>query len=405
MGALTRPGSGRIAFTYRDEAVVDFGLGTPLLSASLPIRDTRFPNAACKPFFEGLLPEGAVRHRVAAELRVSYANTFGLLEKIGVECAGAAVLVPEGTDPPRPDQAQVEWLAEDEVAARAASLDANPLGLEPGRVRLSLGGVQDKLVLVRSPDGRFGLPLFGAPSTHILKPNQDRYEDIVANEAYCMRVAACARLPVAHTEVMHLDDLDCLVIERFDRTIGVGNRVQRIHQEDFCQALGVLPESKYEAEGGPSVADVAAAIRRLSTRPAADVLVFFRAVIFNFLIGNSDAHGKNFALLYFQPGEGRLAPFYDLVSTAVYDVEQELAMSIGGATEPDEVSHASWIQFAHDCGLDDHAAIAELRSVAARVEHCAEAARDQSIAEGWHRAIIDSVLETCRGRAQAVMGE
>lgn len=402
VGELTRPGSGRIRFQYTED-IAERLEGEILLSASLPVRTARYSNSEAKPFFEGLLPEGAVRQRVADELHVSYANTFALLAKIGVECAGAAVIVPQEEEPPHPDEAELQWLSDEELYERVLNVRNHPLGIEPGRVRLSLGGVQDKLVLVRSPPGRFALPLHGAPSTHILKPNQEQYEDIVANEAYCLRVAACSRFFVARSEVVRVGNAECLVVERFDRTIGQGNRVERLHQEDFCQALGVLPESKYETEGGPSAEAVASALRTLSTQPAADVLAFVRALVLNYLIGNSDAHGKNFGLLYDPVGRARLAPLYDLVCTSVYDVEQALAMSIGGVFDPDEVSSSSWSRLARDCGLSEAAMSRYVGDVAERVARCATVARDQAIAENWHRPVINRIHHVSERRADGLL--
>jgi serine/threonine-protein kinase HipA len=398
VGTLTRPGSGRVRFAYSASARDEFPARN-LLSASLPVRDEPYPNARAKPFFEGLLPEGSVRERVANEFHVSYDNVHGLLEKIGAECAGAVVIVPQGEAPPDPGSAELEWLTEEEVAEKIQNLPTQPLGVVPGRVRLSLGGVQDKLVLVRSPTGRFANPLYGAPSTHIIKPAGTRYEGIVANEAFCLRVAHCSRLPVARTSIEQIGDYECLVVERFDRTFGPANRIERVHQEDFCQALGVLPSAKYEADGGPSAADLVSAVRRLSTRAAADVVMLIRSMILNFLIGNSDAHAKNYALLYEPLTQARLAPLYDLVSTAVYDVEQALAMSIGGAFDPNAIEIQNWLQLAEDTNLASRQLLLELRDLAERVERCARSVRSQAAAEEWYHPVIDEIVEGIRSRA------
>jgi serine/threonine-protein kinase HipA len=387
-----------VRFAYSETARDEYS-GANLLSASLPVRDEPYPNALAKPFFEGLLPEGAIRERVASEFHVSYDNVHGLLERIGAECAGAVVIVPQGESPPDPGAAEFEWLADEQVAEKIENLPRQPLGITPGRVRLSLGGVQDKLVLVRSPAGRFANPLYGAPSTHIIKPAGTRYEGIVANEAFCMRVAYCSRLPVARTSVERIGDYECLLVERFDRTFGAANRIERVHQEDFCQALGVLPSAKYEVDGGPSLIDLVSAVRRLSTRAAADLVTLVRSIIFNFLIGNSDAHGKNYALLYDPLTHARLAPLYDLVSTAVYDVEQALAMSIGGEADPDAISIPNWQRLAEDANIARRQLLVELRDLAERVERCARSVREQSVAEEWYHPVIDEIVGVIRGRA------
>jgi serine/threonine-protein kinase HipA len=336
---------------------------------------------------------------------VSEKNIHGLLEQIGVECAGAVVIIPQGQLPPDPAEAEFEWLTEDELVQRLRDLPNHPLGIRPGRVRLSLGGVQEKLVLTRAPSGRFAEPLNGAPSTHIIKPAQAHYVEMVANEAFCLRVANCAGLSVARAEVERFGDLDCLIVERFDRTYAAGNRIERLHQEDFCQALGVLPDSKYEDEGGPSIGEVGDAIRRLSLEPARDVLSFARAVVLNYVVGNSDAHGKNFALLYDPVAEARLAPFYDLVSTAVYDVEQKLAMAIGGEFEPEQIAGAHWRLMAAELGMAEGALAREISQFAERVRRCAVTVREQAVAEEWHKPIIDRVVAIAERRAARIIQE
>jgi serine/threonine-protein kinase HipA len=401
-GELTRPGAGRVRFQHSDHVRERYA-GANLLSASMPVREEAYPNGEAKPFFEGLLPEGVVRERVASELHVSYDNVHGLLEKIGVECAGAVVIVPHGEVPPDPAQAELEWLTDDELEERIRDLPNHPLGISPGRVRLSLGGIQDKLVLVRSPAGRFASPLHGAPSTHIIKPGQGRYDGIVANEAFCLRVAACCRLTVARSEIAAFGDHQSLVVERFDRTFGAGNRIERLHQEDFCQALGVRPSAKYESDGGPSIAALVHALRRLSTRAAADVVTFLRSVILNYLIGNSDAHGKNYAILYDPLTQGRLAPLYDLVSTAVYDVEQDLAMSIGGVSDPEAIARDAWEALAAETGVAERQLLAEVRDMSERVGRCVASVRDQALAEDWHEPVIDEIAAISARRIQTTL--
>jgi serine/threonine-protein kinase HipA len=397
VGKLYRPGSGRLAFEY-DSAVADESAGALLLSASLPVQTGRFQNSATRPFFEGLLPEGAVREQVARERGVSVGNAFGLLAEIGAECAGAVVLVPEGQEPAATDTSAVRWLSDEELAEALANLPAHPLG-GGADVRVSLGGVQEKLIVTRAPSGRFGQPLGGAPSTHIIKPSVAPWTDIAANEAFCLRVARCCGLATATCETVEIGDTSCLVVERFDRTLTDDLRIVRIHQEDFCQALGVLPASKYEGEGGPSIADIVAALRQISAAPAADVNALLRAVGLNFLVGNSDAHGKNFALLYDDVAGPRLSPLYDIVCTAVYDVTPRMAMLIGGQDEPAAVTEESWRRLADDCGVNAPLLVRNLRVLAGRARECAAAVAATATAEGWHRPVIDEIVRVVDERA------
>ena len=397
VGRLLQPGAGRLAFQY-DPGIAERRAGDVLLSASLPVQRERFSSGRTRPFFEGLLPEGAVREQVAREHRVSAQNAFGLLAEIGAECAGAVVVVPAGYEPAPTDMSSVRWLTDDELTQALANLPAHPLGGGTD-VRVSLGGVQEKLIVVRTPGGRTGQPLNGAPSTHIIKPSAAAFTDIATNEAFCLRIARCYGLRTASLETIDIGGTSCLVVERFDRTLTDDMRIVRLHQEDFCQALGVLPEGKYEDEGGPSIASVVATLRAVSSAPASDVLTFLRAVAINHVVGNSDAHGKNFALLYDHSTGPRLAPLYDVVSTAVYDVTPRMAMSIGGVTDPDAVDEAAWRRTARDCAVNGPLLVRDLRALAVRVRECAEAVARTALAERWHRPVIDEIRAVIDSRA------
>jgi serine/threonine-protein kinase HipA len=174
-----------------------------------------------------------------------------------------------------------------------------------------------------------------------------------------MRLAAAADLSVAKTEVGRVEDVEYLLVERYDRThrrTTEGATLERLHQEDFCQALGIVSENKYQKEGGPSLKQCFALLREVSSAPVLDLARLLDAVIFNFLVGNNDAHGKNFSLLYRGAGttlvETRLAPLYDLVSTRYYpELTRELAMKIGGEYSSDKVSKTNFEQLAEDAGL------------------------------------------------------
>jgi len=236
-------------------------------------------------------------------------------------------------------------------------------------------------------------------ATMFIKPSIAGWTDIAANEAFCLRVAQCCGLSTAASATAEIGTTICLVVERFDRTLTDDMRIVRIHQEDFCQALGILPGSKYEFEGGPSIARIVALLRKISAAPAADVNAFLRAIGINYVVGNSDAHGKNFALLY-DPGVGpRLAPLYDVVSTAVYDVTTKMAMFVGGEEEPAAVTEDAWLGLADECGVNGPLLLRELRSLAARARKCAAAVAATAAAEGWQRPVIDDVLAVIDERA------
>ncbi len=406
VGVLERRGPKRYRFKYSEDVVAHREAGAIVLSASLPVQEGEFAPAAARPFFDGLLPEGAVRSSLAHSLEVSTEDGFALLQALGADCAGAVVVLPAG-EAPKDREGKIAPLDEADLERLIEELPQHPLGID-GRatgVRLSLGGIQEKLVLVRSPNGEFGQPLEGAPSTCILKPEHGQYPEIVANEAFCLRLASSAGLDAARAEPLQVGERPCLYVERFDRTIAGDGRIVRIHQEDMCQALGIAPVDKYEASGGPSIAAIVRLLRGSgSPRAAADVLKAIEAALLNFLIGNSDAHGKNFALLY-DPAVGvRLAPLYDLVSTQVYEnSEPALAMRIGGAEDPTKVDMAAWRRLGEDVGIG-----AELTTLITertqRILACADALAATAKAEGWHQPVIDRIVALANERAGQLNG-
>jgi serine/threonine-protein kinase HipA len=400
VGEIEHRGPGRYRYEYLPEIVQGREAGSLLLSASLPTRTEPFSPSASRPFFEGLLPEGAVRTTIARSLGVSESNSFALMAELGRECAGAVVILPKGEQPVGPDRGSIRWLDDEELAAKVIELPRHPLGVDPEEgVRLSLGGVQQKLVLVRDARGRFGSPLNGTPSTHILKPGQEQYEDLVSNEALCLRVARCVGLRTASAEIIRVDGAPCLVVTRFDRTLDGAGRIVRLHQEDTCQALGRLPGEKYEADGGPTLPDLFALLRDVGgVRTARDITALLDAAILNFILGNSDAHAKNFGLLYGDDGSSELAPLYDLVSTNVYPgINRRLAMSIGGVDDPERVGIDEWVRLAEDAGLGRQS-IRRVREQSARVVDCVRAEQQAAKAEGWHRPILDRIVELAETR-------
>jgi serine/threonine-protein kinase HipA len=200
-------------------------------------------------------------------------------------------------------------------------------------------------------DGTVALPAPGQSTTHILKPPIARFAATTENEAFVTRLAAASGLDAAPVEPRIVRDRTFLLVQRYDRVMGVDGHVHRIQQEDFCQALGVPAEIKYASEGGPGFKDCFALLRRVAARPAVDVLKLLDAVIFNVIAGNADAHGKNFSVLHDDDGP-RLAPLYDLQATVAYpDLSPEFAMKIGKRATLAELDANGWIAFAADAGL------------------------------------------------------
>ena len=355
IGHLIQNDGGQMVFDYAESWLEKPG-ATPL-SHSLPLRRKRFTRKECRGYFAGVLPEESKRAIIARNLGISERNDYAMLERIGGECAGAVTFVPAGEPMPARDD-HYRALSSTELAGILRELPRRPLLAGETGIRLSLAGAQDKIA-VRVEGESVSLPLGGAPSTHILKPAVERFAGVVFNEAYCMRLAATVGLSVAKTEVGRVEDVEYLLVERYDRThrrTTEGATLERLHQEDFCQALGIVSENKYQKEGGPSLKQCFALLREVSSAPVLDLARLLDAVIFNFLVGNNDAHGKNFSLLYRGAGttivETRLAPLYDLVSTRYYpELTRELAMKIGGEYSSDKVSKTNFEQLAEDAGL------------------------------------------------------
>jgi len=383
--------AGRLTFTY------DAGWrGRPHaapLSASLPVQEKPFDDRAARPFFAGLLPEQDKRDQVARAIGVSERNDFALLDALGGECAGAVSLTYSGERPiEQGTDSDYRMLDDHQLATIIDKLPERPLLAGEEGIRLSLAGAQDKLpVLV--VDGRIALPLHGAPSSHILKPAARRIADSVHNEGFCLALARAIDLDAVTAEIRDAQGRPYLLVERYDRVRGPDNRPRRVHQEDFCQALGVAPEYKYENEGGPSVADCFALVRK-ATRPAAlYVPQLLDALLFNTLVGNNDAHAKNYSLVY-GTGGTTLAPLYDVLSTTVYpELTAKMAMKIGGHYQFSDIFPRHWEPFAQGAGLSPPQVRRRLLELTQLLPPAARKLRDDFAARKQRTPLIDRIVE------------
>jgi serine/threonine-protein kinase HipA len=339
----------RLRLSYTEYALKTYEGGTPLLSLAFPLTGDRYPNGATRAFLDGLLPEGEPRRAIAQDLDLPASDVFGLLAALGKDSAGALVIQAEDApSPPLPTTLTAEPLTEDALAELIANLHRAPLGIDRN-VRLSLAGVQEKLLLTRMPDGIWGRPVEGTPSTHILKPEIEPFQNTVENEVFCMTVAKNLGLSVAPVETILVDEHPVLVVERYDRVVDPDGTVHRIHQEDFCQALGLSPDKKYEQDAGPSLARIARVLQDFAEPSAPETLL--RALTLNVALGNCDAHAKNFSLLHTQAGGLRLAPLYDLLSTRLYPLDDKLAMYVDSMQKADHVTVERIVNEANRWGM------------------------------------------------------
>jgi serine/threonine-protein kinase HipA len=345
VGALDEDDSGLLEFRYAPEWA---GRSDAMpLSRSLPLQTEPFRGKHARPFFAGILPDEGPRQQIAAILGISERNDFAMLERIGGECAGAVSLLPEDASAPTVGETRARELSEQELEDIVAELPRRPLMAGREGLRLSLAGAQSKLpVLIRN--AAIALPLGNTPSTHIIKPEPERFPGLVATEVLCMTLARAVGLNVPPVTVRPVGNKPCLVVQRYDRSIGANGLVTRIHQEDFCQALGFPPERKYQQEGGPLLRDCIGLLREWSTVAALDIRDFLDGLIFNVLIGNADAHGKNYSILY-RKTERRLAPFYDLVCTLAWpELSKTPAMKIGKSESIETITPAHWQKMAQE---------------------------------------------------------
>jgi serine/threonine-protein kinase HipA len=359
-------------FTYSPEALA-LGVGRPLISVSMPTQRGPYAGDVVDAFFDGLLPEGEALKMLAYDFKVSSDDAIGLLERLGGDVAGAVQIVPAGTDPQSP-AGSFEPIDDDAVAERLRKLRSFPLGVDD-RVRISLAGVQEKLVLTQVESG-WALPLDGAPSTHIFKPAHPHLRDAIANEVFCLAVAREADVLTADARVERFGGRPVLVITRFDRTTEGPTR--RIHQEDMCQATGTSPRRKYEVDGGPSLRDCASILTKWGSR-SDDLRRLLDITTCNIVLGNADAHGKNLSLLHGSEGAIRLAPAYDLFCTRFYEGPETIAgMFVNGVREIDDITADDLVVEAVSWGMSEAAARERIAALLARMPDAITAAAHQT---------------------------
>ncbi|HJU40521.1 MAG TPA: type II toxin-antitoxin system HipA family toxin [Tahibacter sp.] len=383
IGRLWADGDGHPQFAY-DDAYRAEPDATPL-SLALPLANDRHASDIVEAVLWGVLPDSEhVLRRWAERFHVSARNPLALLAHVGEDCAGAVQFVSaERIDAWLGGDADgVRWLTEREIAERLSHLRRDGgTGREPDDTgQFSLAGAQPKTALYFSPQTqRWGVPSGRVPTSHILKPPAGNYDGYAENEHFCLELARSIGLPSAGSQVLRFGDETAICVERYDRAF-VGDTLRRVHQEDFCQALGVFPHRKYQNEGGPSAGDLAGVLRQHSADAATDVPLVFRALAFNWLIAGPDAHAKNYSLLLGGGGQMRLAPLYDVSSAHPYPAlnlrKLKLAMKTGGHYRWWEVTPRDWRKTALEFGLDEAEGRTTLDDFAERLpDHASRLAR------------------------------
>ena len=378
------------------------------LSLSMPLAAEKHGPAAIEAFLWGLLPDNEiVLERWARRFQISARNVFALIANVGEDCAGAVQFIkPDRLAAVRGGSAdEVEWLDESGVALRLRALreDHAAWRLPRDTGQFSLAGAQPKTALLFE-HGRWGIPSGRAPTTHILKPPTGQFDGHAENEHVCLGLARALGIPAASSRVMRFGEEIAIVVERYDR-LRIGNEIIRIHQEDICQALGIMPAKKYQNEGGPGVSDVVELLRTHSHVREEDVNAFIDAIAFNWLIAGPDAHAKNYSLLIGGGSRVRLAPLYDIASILPYDdidlKKVKLSMKIGGEYRLRDIGISAWRKLAREVRMDADVLIGRIAAMAGQLPDELSTVCARAGGEGLDRPIIERLAARLAERARA----
>ncbi|MDO8728583.1 MAG: HipA domain-containing protein [bacterium] len=364
VGALEVNELGQFRLNY-ESAWVASPTGYPI-SPTLPLAGSEdsaeIHSAKVRFFFSNLLPEGKSLDEAVLANGLSKSNVFGLLHALGKESAGALMLLPPSQHPETlTSDSDLREITNAELSERIRAMPNVPFSVWDGKVRMSIAGYQAKLAVHKTQDGRLWLASGKSASTHILKPQASALNECqVANEYFCMRLAAMSGIESAEVDILRVPE-PILVIKRFDRQL-ISGVARRLHIIDACQALNKSPEQKYERNfgagehvkhirDGVSIKNLFS-ITDLATNKADMTLRQLRWLIFQHLIGNSDAHGKNMSFYVARDGL-KMAPAYDQLSVTIYPtINHEFAMAIGDEFLEEAIRAYQWADFAIQVGLN-----------------------------------------------------
>ncbi len=335
IGILEKDGYGGVNFQYSNNT-------DRILSLSLPIQKEPFENKQCRGFFNGLLPESEhTRITIGKKYGINPKNDFSILQAIGYDCAGAVSFFDSDDEQTASKYLQESYeidytpLSDDELEKFINELPQKPLATGIEDMRLSLAGAQDKTSVIVI-NGQIGIPKDNVPTSHIIKPAINGFNETIENEFICIKAAKNLGIKVPDVKISYANKTKYFLIQRYDREV-IDNKIKRIHQEDFCQASNIPSAYKYQAEGGVDFKRCFE-ILRATSQPAVAINQFIQLMIFNYLIGNNDAHGKNFSILHYDNGEIKFAPAYDILCSEVYPgLSNKMSMKIGGHYKHDEI--------------------------------------------------------------------
>ena len=364
------------------------------ISISLPLQQEAFSPAKTKNFFESLLPEGFSRKAVANWMKADENDYISILAELGKECLGAIKIV-EGKDN---EASGYELLSAERVKALAAegATKSTEILLE---THLSLTGASGKVGLYyNAADKTWYLPKGDAPSTHIVKQSHVRHKQIVLNEQLCIQTAKRLGIKVPESFIVsqgsQADEDILYATTRYDRTLSNNKELDglkcpyRLHQEDFAQALGIFAADKYEKTPSGYMARMFELLRNNSSNPIEDQIALLRIIIFNYLIGNTDCHVKNFSLLYSEDLKSkRLAPAYDLVATRVYRTTSDMSFYIGDEVNITRINRGQFEMAASEIGLSSNLVLRNFDDVANKLEKAMADAAEDLAEKGFENAI------------------
>ena len=355
VGTLTQDKYGILSFQYNREYVVSRGIP---ISHSMPLTTEEYYGNEAHAFFTGLLPEEEMLAATAKVIGTSSFNYFKLLTELGKEPIGAIRI--GNYEQEKNDQYENISLEElDDIIIKNDSLLSTLY--QEKELRLSLAGAQSKAGLFQI-NNQFYIPQNGSPSNVIIKPRNRKYPDLVFNEFASMKIAAVMGIETPIVQLISTPTQSLFMIYRYDRLLN-DNHILRLHQEDFCQALGIQSQNKYEADGGPSFKQCIHLLREATTVPAIEINKFVRLFLFNAIIGNKDAHGKNYSILY-ENNKSILAPAYDVLSTAYYpELTNKMSMSINSKHILDDVTETDLDQMGADATVSGKLVLKEYKRI------------------------------------------